>query len=128
MYKVQAPNARQAAEEEPPPSGVVPLHDTVAEGGKASVTRRKTGKQTEKMAAVASSLVAIPSDASNTMSDGYAPGGVVPLHDAVGHEGGKKTLTAEQKGRIEEKRLEARYKARRKSHRQQECQPQDAQD
>ena len=94
LYKVQAPKTRRLAEEEPPLSGVVPLHDTVAEGGKASVKRRKTGKQTEQLVVAASSLDTFPSEASNTTSDGYVPGDVVPLHDIAGQEDGGNTLTA----------------------------------
>ena len=90
-----------------PLTGVVPLHDTVAEDDKASVKRRKTGKQIEKLVVVASSLDTFPSEASNAISDGYVPGGVVPLHDIAGQEDGEHTLTAEQKRRIEDKRLEA---------------------
>ena len=96
-----------AEEEPPPPSGVVPLHDTVAEVGKASVKRRETCKQTGKLVVAASSLGTFPSEASNTISDGYAPGCVVPLHDIAVQKDGKHTLTAQQQRRIDGKRLEA---------------------
>ena len=106
-YKVQAPKARPRTEEEPSLGGVVPMHATVEKGCEAVVKRRRTGKQTEKLVVVASSLDTVPLEASSNTSDGCVPGGVVPLHDPGGRTDSQNTLTAEQKRRIEEKRLEA---------------------